>query len=107
MVRYAEVLVEDFIIGDDKLVAKIITIVREIPRIEFYDMCSGKTNLVGMTFWYQNGFYHCDNDEPAIIKSNGDQEWWLDGFYHRDNNQPAIIKSNGDQEWWVNGVRAR
>lgn len=40
--RYAEVLVKDFILGNDKLVAKIITIVREIPRIKFYDICSGK-----------------------------------------------------------------
>lgn len=101
--RYAEVLVEDFIVGDGKLVAKIITIVKEISRIEFCDICSGRVNSHGIIRWFQNGQYHRDNDQPAIEYATGSNEWWVNGKRHRDNDQPSIISANGHLEWWSNG----
>lgn len=96
--RYAEVLVEDFIEGDDKLVAKI-TIVREIPRKTFYEMCSGMKNSCGEIRWWNDyGLHRIDG--PAVIYANGDRAWYFNGMLHREY-EPAFIHENGDQEWWI------
>ena len=55
--------------------------------------------------WYQNGNRHRDNDLPAIMWSDGTQEWYQNGKLHRDNNLPAIINSDGKMEWYMNGIR--
>lgn len=92
--RYAEVLVEDFTVGNDKLVSKIITIVREISRVEFCDMCNGKTNSYGTTYWYKNGKLHRDNDQPAVIYANGSRRWYVNGNLHRNNDKPVVFLAN-------------
>lgn len=51
----------------------------------------------------QNGKLHRDNDLPAVIRTNGDQEWYQNDQLHRDNDLPAIIQ-NGDQLWYKHGV---
>jgi len=50
---------------------------------------------------------HRDNDQPAVIYSNGGKEWWINGERHRDNDQPAVIYSNGDKIWYKDGKRHR
>src|ERR1700758_1767170 len=37
-----------------------------------------------------NGQRHRENDQPAVIYSNGAQEWWYNGQRHRENDKPAI-----------------
>ena len=64
---------------------------------------TGKINYPNVQKWYQNGKLHRDNDQPAIIRSDGSKEWYQNGKLHRDNDQPAIICSNGNQTWYQNG----
>ena len=59
--------------------------------------------LNGDKDWYVNGKRHRE-DEPAIIRSNGDKEWYLNGKKHREDG-PATIYSNGYHEYWRNGVQ--
>lgn len=55
----------------------------------------------GNIIWKFMGDCHRDNDKPALIRANGDQEWWYIGKRHRDNG-PAVVYANGDKEWWQN-----
>lgn len=64
---------------------------------------TGKLTKRKNTYSFYNGKLHSVNDEPAVIKSNGDKEWRKNNFLHRDNDLPAIIKKNGDQYWYQNG----
>ena len=32
-------------------------------------------------YWYQNGEYHRDNDQPAIIYANGEKRWYQNGKF--------------------------
>jgi hypothetical protein len=57
--------------------------------------------------WYLNGKLGRINDQPAIVRTNGDQEWYINGLLNRINDQPAIVRSNGDQEWYLNGILNR
>ena len=57
--------------------------------------------------WYQNYKRHRDNDEPAVILSNGAKKWYQNGLLHRDNDEPAIICSNGDKFWFQNDKQHR
>jgi len=61
----------------------------------------------GAQYWYKEGKYHREGDQPAIIFSNGNQLWYKEGKYHREGDQPAIIYANGDQEWWKEGRRIK
>jgi hypothetical protein len=45
----------------------------------------------GTQEWYnQNNQLHSFNDEPALIKKNGEKWWYKNGVVHRDNDMPAI-----------------
>lgn len=54
----------------------------------------------------ENGVYHSTNDNPAIIKPNGDSFWYYKGDLHRENG-PAILKANGNYVWYKHGIRHR
>ena len=58
-------------------------------------------NVVGKyEKWYYKNKIHRDNDLPAVIRSNGDQEWYQNGKLHRDNDLPAIINVNNSVIWY-------
>jgi len=53
---------------------------------------------------YQNDQLHRDNDQPAIIDSDGRQEcYYQNGQLHRNNDLPALIISDGTKKWYQNG----
>lgn len=54
--------------------------------------------------WYQNNMLHRDDDQPAIIYSDGSQKWFQRGKLHRDNDKPAVCWSWGLQMWFRNGI---
>ena len=54
--------------------------------------------------WYKDGKWHRDNDQPAIIYSDGSRYWFKNGKRHRDNNKPAITNVDREQYWYKNGV---
>jgi len=60
-------------------------------------------NTYDSQYWYKEGKYHREGDQPAIIFSNGDQVWYKEGKRHRDGDQPAIIFLDGYQSWWKEG----
>lgn len=41
-----------------------------------------------------------NNEIYTRLLSNGDQRWYQNNKIHRDNDQPAIIKRNGDKLWY-------
>lgn len=45
---------------------------------------------------------HRDDEFPAIIWDNGNEEWWWHGKLHR-NNGPAIKWPNGRNDWFWYG----
>jgi hypothetical protein len=57
----------------------------------------------GTKYWYKDGKRHRDNDEPAYIGSDGTKCWYKDGKCHRDNDEPAITYSDGTKYWYING----
>jgi len=57
--------------------------------------------------WWVNGKLHRDNDLPAAIFADGTQQWRVNGKLHRDNDLPAVIFSVGNQQCWVNGQRIK
>lgn len=62
------------------------------------------TGSQGGKYWRNsNDKLHRDNDKPAIIHANGDQEWYVDGKLHRDNDLPAIMTVKGTQQWYQHG----
>jgi hypothetical protein len=46
---------------------------------------------------------------PLFIKLNngiyyfGDKYWYINGKIHRENDNPAIIRSDGIKKWFING----
>ena len=60
----------------------------------------------GDIYWYQDGNLHRNNDKPARI-NNKDKYWYQNNKCHRDNDKPAIISSNGDKWWYKNGNQHR
>jgi hypothetical protein len=56
--------------------------------------------------WFKDGQIHRDNDEPAVITSNGAQHWYQNGQLHRDDG-PALICPYGSQHWYKNGLGHR
>jgi hypothetical protein len=57
----------------------------------------------GDRFWYKNGKLHREDDKPAIIYDSGTRYWCKNGKLHRESG-PAIINDNGTEEYWLNGV---
>ena len=74
--------------------------VRKIP-VYLLETSVSEVGLFQM--WHQNGKYHRDDDQPAIIWGSGSQEWYQKGWRHRDGDRPAIIYGDGTQEWRQNG----
>lgn len=53
----------------------------------------------GTLIWYNEfGQIHRDNDLPAMIYADGDQEWFVNDRKHRENNLPAVIWADGRRE---------
>jgi len=44
--------------------------------------------------WYQNGKLYRDNDQPAVIDSNGTKQWYQNGLFIKNNIEKRIIKIN-------------
>lgn len=102
--RIAEVQIKNYTEKDNHLVTKEIEIIREIPREEFLNLCTGDfIDDKGTHKWYVCGNLHRE-DGPAIIDSRGNQSWYQNGVLHRSDG-PAIIKSNGYLAWYENGFR--
>ena len=56
----------------------------------------------GDQFWYDtNGKPHRDDDLPAIIWGDGEQEWYYHGKQHRETG-PAVTFLDTN-EFWING----
>jgi hypothetical protein len=70
------------------------------------DMISGKAEIKSDYVIWRNsaGQLHRDNDQPAIIYSDGSKKWYQNGKLHRDNDQPAIIFADGSKIWYKNGL---
>ena len=58
----------------------------------------------GTQKYYQNGELHRDNDLPAVVYINGTRKYYRNGVLHRNDN-PAVVRANGDDEGWYNGQR--
>lgn len=52
--------------------------------------------------WYQNGRQHRDGDLPAGIDVDGCKYWYKSSRLHREGDQPALIDENGAQYWYEN-----
>jgi hypothetical protein len=58
----------------------------------------------GTQRWYnKDNELHREDDQPAVIYTDGDRFWYLNNNLHRENG-PAVIYYNGTEEYWVNGV---
>jgi len=55
------------------------------------------------TFYDSLGKRHRNNDEPAMVYSDGHMQWYNHGDRHRGHFKPAIIRENGECEYWVYG----
>jgi len=64
-------------------------------------------NEYNSKFWYKNGWYHRDNNKPAVIYNNGSMFWHKNGKLHREKDLPAVIYYNGDMDWYKNGELIR
>lgn len=69
---------------------KIIYIVDSLGRLVSY-------NAIGQL--------HSFDDKPSLVSYNGTLYCYKNGQYHRENNLPAIVYPNGDNEYWKNNVR--
>ena len=52
--------------------------------------------------WYLNEYMHRING-PATEFLDGEKWWLINGKRHRENNLPAIIRKDGNEEYWING----
>ena len=43
---------------------------------------------------------HRGDDQPAVIRSNGQREWWFYGQMHREGDQPAFEDQNNKTYAW-------
>lgn len=78
-----------------------IKIVREIPREEFIEKCTGYfTDLDGTRYSYQRGRLH-SFDAPALEYKDGTQYWYRDGLLHRAGG-PAVTCTDGER-WYFEG----
>jgi len=93
--------------------------------LDLFNSCIyGKNNQ--STFFLLKGYFHRNNNLPAVIYSNDYQveywvnghlhredgpakigniliEYWVNGEKHRKNGKPAIQWRDGHEEYWVNG----
>jgi hypothetical protein len=60
---------------------------------------------VYMQTWYHQGELHRNNDKPAVIYANGDQEWYQHDNCHRDDDKPAVICINSSRCWFQNNIQ--
>ena len=44
-------------------------------------------NADGSKYWFQNGKYHRDNDQPAIINANGLKYWCQNGEFIKQESK--------------------
>lgn len=61
-------------------------------------------------YWYRNGVFHRDKDQPAVIlidymDVDWVKEWWQHGKRHRHGDKPAVVYSDGYSEYWIHGKR--
>lgn len=55
--------------------------------------------------WYREGRLCRDNDQPAVVESDGTERWYdAEGKQHRDNDKPAVQNSDGTQIWYEHGL---
>lgn len=85
----------------DKSVTNRIRIVREIPREEFEQLCTGVFHLNDVEYHYSRGHLHRE-DGPAVTFSNGTKQWFRGGLRHREDG-PAVEYVNGAREWHHRG----
>jgi hypothetical protein len=52
---------------------------------------------------YNMGQLHSYDNKPAIVKANGDLYWFKDGLLHRDDNKPSIQLIDGYNAWFKDG----
>ena len=57
----------------------------------------------GIEWRDDDGDLHRDNDLPASVFTNGDQEWFSHGFRHRGGGLPAVVYIDSLYVWWENG----
>jgi hypothetical protein len=90
--------------GRDKYISKLGSVITTLDGE--YHSFNDQPAIIrsnGDKFWYKNGKAHRDNDLPAIEFANGTKVWYQNGLVHRENNLPAAIYLDGDKEWWKNG----
>jgi hypothetical protein len=69
--------------------------------------------IVKVTFnnrdeYYYDGKEHSFNDQPGRYFHNGTKMWYQHGYLHRDNDQPAIMSAimysdTGIHKWYQHG----
>ena len=61
------------------------------------------TDRYGNKFWQdEKGYFHRDNDKPAVEFVSGGREWYLHGRRHRENG-PAVLTTTGHKYWFIDG----
>ena len=58
-------------------------------------------------YYYENGRLHRDEDNLAVIYSDGCRLYYKNGEHHRDGDKPAVIESNGYKSYYKNGVKIK
>ncbi len=59
------------------------------------------------TYYYVNGKLHRENDEPAMIMSDGSIEYRICGERHREGDKPARITAKGSELYAIKGALHR
>jgi len=59
------------------------------------------------TYYYVNGTLHRENDEPAMIMSDGSIEYRICGERHREGDKPARITAKGSELYAIKGALHR
>jgi len=59
------------------------------------------------TYYYVNGKLHRENDEPAIVMSDGSVEFRICDERHREGDKPARISAKGSEYYYKNGALHR
>jgi len=95
--KYAiiDVNIEDVSQTNNELYTKIITVQRIIDKEELYYMNGDNIfDVITGKYHFKNNLLHNDDDEPAVIKSNGDTYYCQYGKIHRPDRW--IMMSNVD-----------
>lgn len=59
------------------------------------------------TYYYINGQLHRENDEPAMIMSDGSVEYRICGERHREGDKPARVSAKGSELYYIKGALHR